>query len=308
MTETFDLAIIGGGPAGIAAGIYAARKKIKAVLITESFRGQSSVSSEIQNWLGDISVSGEELHKRFEKHLKFYSKDIAIKEKETVTSLKKDNNDIFTVITNKGEYQTKTILIATGSLRRKLQVKGAAEYEGKGITYCATCDAPMFGGMDVAVIGGGNSAFESATQLLAYAKSVTIIQRSEFRAEPVTIQKILSNPKVKGITNADLLEIKGEKFVQAIIYKNKITGKVTELPVQGIFVEIGSNPSVEFIKNGLVKLNDKEQIVIDHKTQKTNTSGIWAAGDCTDGHYRQNHIAVGDAVKAMEDIYKYLKK
>ena len=306
MNNIFDLIIVGGGPAGISAGIYAARKKIKTLLISEHLRGQSAVSGDIQNWIGEISISGEELHKRFEKHLKHYSQEVEIKEKETVTEITKTDN-IFNIKTNKGEYSAKTILITTGNVRRKLQMKGAAEYEGKGITYCATCDGPMFTDMDVVVIGGGNSAFEAASQLSAYTKSVTIIQRSDFRAEPIMVQKILANPKVTGITNVDLLEIKGDKFVTGLIYTDKSTGKTIELPTQGIFVEIGSNPSVDFIKNNLVKLNDKEEIIVDPKTQKTTTTGIWAAGDCTDGLYRQNNIAAGDGIKAVEDIYKYLK-
>ena len=306
METIFDLAIIGGGPAGVAAGVYSARKKIKAILITENFRGQSAVAGEIQNWIGTISISGEELAKNLENHLKSYSKDISIQEKETVTKITKDQ-DIFTIKTNKAEYQSKTILITTGSIRKKLQVKGAEEFEGKGITYCATCDAPMFGDADVAVIGGGNSAFEAVTQLLAYAKNITIIQRSEFRAEPIMVQKILSNPKVRGITNVDILEIKGDKFVNAIVYKDKKTGETINLPVAGIFVEIGANPSLDFMEHGLVKLNEREEVIIDAKNQKTGTTGIWAAGDCTDGLYKQNNIAVGDAVKALEDIYRYLK-
>jgi alkyl hydroperoxide reductase subunit F len=302
----YDLAIIGGGPAGAAAGVYAARKKIKTILITENFRGQSAVAGEIQNWIGTPSISGEELAKNLEKHVKSYAQDINLKEKETVTAITKTDS-LFTIKTTKGEYSTKTVLITTGSVRKKLQVKGAEEFEGKGITYCATCDAPMFGDLAVAVIGGGNSAFEAVSQLLSYAKSVTIMQRSEFRAEPIMVEKILNNPKVTGLTNIDLLEIKGNKFVTSILYKDKKTGKEKELPVSGIFVEIGSNPSVDFIKNGLVKLNEREEIITDAKTQKTLTPGIWAAGDCTDGLYRQNNIAVGDAIKAVEDIFKYLK-
>ncbi len=306
-TETiFDLAIIGGGPAGVAAGVYSARKKIKAILITENFRGQSAVSVEIQNWIGDISVSGEELHKKLENHIKSYSKDIDIKEKERVISVTREN-DIFIIKTDKEEFKSKTILITTGSIRKKIQIKGSEEFEGRGITYCATCDAPMFGGQDVAVIGGGNSAFEAATQLLAYANNIYIIQRSDFRAEPIMVQKLLSNPKVKGITNVDIMEIKGDKFVSSIVYKDKKTGEITDLPVAGIFVEIGANPSLDFLEHGLVKLNEKEEIIIDSKNQKTSTTGIWAAGDCTDGLYKQNNIAVGDAVKALEDIYRYLK-
>lgn len=302
----YDLAIIGGGPAGVAAGIYAARKKIKAIIITESFRGQSAVSDEIQNWIGEITISGNSLHKKLEDHLKSYSKDIDIHEKERVIAVTKAE-ERFVIKTNKNEYKTKTILITTGSIRKKLQVKGAEEYEGKGITYCATCDAPMYGGLDVAVIGGGNSAFEAVHQLLSYAKNISIIQRSEFRAEPIMVEKILANPNVKGITNVEILEIKGDKFVSSIIYKNKNTGEITDLPVAGIFVEIGANPSLDFLEHGLVKLNEKEEVMIDPKNQKTGTPGIWAAGDCTDGLYKQNNIAVGDAIKAVEDIYKFLK-
>lgn len=307
MESTYDLIIIGGGPAGVAAGIYAARKKIKAMLITENFKGQSAVSGEIQNWIGDIGVSGDELHKRFEKHLKHYKKDIEIKEAETVLKITK-HNEIFSIKTSKSEYKTKTALITTGSVRRKLPVKGAGEFENKGISYCATCDGPMFGDMDVVVIGGGNSAFETASQLAAYAKSVTILQRSDFRAEPIMMHRTLANPKIKGVNNIDLLEVKGDKFVKAIVYLDKKTNKTIELPVQGIFVEIGSNPSVKFIEEGIVKLNEKEEIVVDPKTQTTSTTGIWSAGDCTDGLYKQNGIAMGDAIKAIENIFSYLKK
>jgi len=305
--EPFELCIIGGGPAGVAAGVYAARKKIKAVLITEHFRNQSVVSDNIQNWIGTISISGEELAKNLEKHVKSYSKDIDIKEKEIVTELTKNTDGTFKVKTNKAEYSSKTVLVTSGSVRRKLKIKGAEQFDGKGITYCATCDAPMFTDMDVVVIGGGNSAFESASQLSAYAKSVTIIQRSDFRADPITIKNVLSNPKIRGISNVDLLEIKGDKFVTSLLYKDKDTGKEIELPTSGIFVEIGADPSIEYLKNGIIKLSEKEEIVVDPKTQKTSELGIWAAGDCTDGLYHQNNIAAGDAIKALEDIFKFLK-
>jgi len=307
LKSLYDLCIIGGGPAGVAAGVYAARKKISTVFITEHFRNQSVVSEDIQNWIGTISISGENLASNLEKHLKNYSDTINIKEKETVLDISKNSEGNFDIKTNKSEYTSKTILIASGSIRRKLKIKGAEEFEGKGITYCATCDAPMFGGMDVAVIGGGNSAFESAAQLLSYAKSVTILQRSDFRADPITIKKVLSDPRARALPNVDLLEIKGEQFVSGIVYKEKDSEEIKELPVQGIFVEIGSDPSVEFIQNGIVELNKSSQIIVDAKTQATNTPGIWAAGDCTDGLYHQNNISAGDAIKALEDIYKYLK-
>jgi alkyl hydroperoxide reductase subunit F len=303
----YDLVIIGGGPGGVAAGVYAARKKIKAVLITEDFRNQSVVSDNIQNWIGTISISGENLASSLENHLKAYSEDIDIKEKETVIELFKKEDGTFKIKTNKSEYDTKTVLIASGSIRRKLKIKGAEEFENKGITYCATCDAPMFSDMDVAVIGGGNSAFGSAMQISAYAKSVTILQRSDFRAEPTIIKTALSNPRIKAIPNVDLLEIKGDKFVKSILFKNKENVEEVELPVSGIFVEIGADPRVDYLKNSPVNLNEKKEVMVDSKHQTTSEKGIWAAGDCTDGLYRQNNIAAGDAIKALEDIYKYLK-
>lgn len=305
--EQYELTIIGGGPGGVAAGVYAARKKIKTLLITEHFRNQSAVSENIQNWIGTVSISGEDLAANLEKHIKSYSSDIDIKEKETVTELSKNTNGSFKIKTNKSQYSSKTVFVASGSVRRKLKVKGADEFNGKGITYCATCDGPMYSDMDVVVIGGGNSAFESASQLSAYAKSVTIIQRSDFKADPVTIKSVLSNPKVRGIPNVDLLEIKGDKFVSSLVYKDRDTEKEVELLVSGIFVEIGADPSVEYLKNGILKLNEKEEVIVDPRNQRTSETGVWSAGDCTDGLYKQNNVAAGDAIKAIEDIYKYLK-
>lgn len=303
----YELAIIGGGPAGVAAGVYAARKKIKTVFITETFESQSTVSENIQNWIGTISIKGEDLTKQLEKHLRAYAdENFEIKVKERVINISK-KGESFLIKTNKGEYESKTVLITTGSVRKKLTIKGADIFENKGITYCATCDAPLFSDMDLAVIGGGNSAFESAAQLLAYGKSVTILARSKFKADAITIEKVLNNQKVTAIENTELIEIKGDKFVNTLVYKDKNTGETKELNVTGIFVEIGSNPSVDFVKNGLVKLSQTNEIIIDPKTQKTSAEGIWAAGDCTDGLYKQNNIAVGDAIKALENIYNYLK-
>ena len=162
----YDLAIIGGGPAGVAAGVYAARKKIKTVFITDSFVSQSTVSENIQNWIGTVSIKGEDLTASLEKHLRAYAGDIVdIKTKEKAIEITK-TGDVFTVKTNVSEYQTKTVLITTGSVRKKLTIPGADKFENKGITYCATCDAPLFSDMDVAVIGGGNSAFDHARNRL----------------------------------------------------------------------------------------------------------------------------------------------
>jgi NADH-dependent peroxiredoxin subunit F len=302
----FDLAIIGGGPAGVAAGVYASRKRLKTVFITDGWGGQSIVSEDIQNWIGTPSISGGQLAKDLKKHLETYAGDVVIiKEGEYVGDVKKSDAG-FTIQTDKGSYEAKTVLVATGSMRRKLEVPGAKEFDNKGLTYCASCDGPLFAGMDVAVIGGGNAAFETAAQLLAYAKSVTLLNRSnEFKADPVTVEKVLSHPNMKAIKNVIPTEVKGDKFVSGFVYEDATTHKKTEIAVQGIFVEIGLIPNTGFIKN-LVPVNQYGQIVIDPRNQQTEVSGIWAAGDCADGMYHQNNIAAGDGVRALEDIYMHI--
>ncbi len=319
----YELIIIGGGPAGVAGAVYAARKQIKTALVVEDFGGQSVESNEIQNWVGTIAISGIDLAKKFKEHLKFYAGDnIFIKEGEKVNKIESisptennNQNNNFLVVTNKDTYKTKIILIATGSSRRKLDIPGAKELEGKGITYCASCDGPFFANKEVVVVGGGNAGFESAAQLLAYCKSVTLISRGEFRADPITIEKVLANPKMTALTNASPIEIKGGSidgqtgnFVKSLVYHRSAPfADDVEIKVDGVFVEIGHTPATSFVEN-LVEMDEFKHIKINCKTQQTNVKGIWAAGDCTDALYHQNNIAAGDAVKAVEDIYLELQK
>lgn len=304
----YDLAIIGGGPAGVAGGVYASRKKLKTVFITEEWGGQSIVSAEIQNWIGTKAISGEELAKNLREHLEHYAGDIVdIVGNDRVEKLEKSEN-IFRVTTKNGTtFNAKAVLICSGATRRRLEVKGADEFEHKGLTYCASCDGPLFAGQDVAVIGGGNAGFETAAQLLAYAKSVTLLHRSsEFKADPVTVEKVLQDPKMKALTNASTSEVRGDKFVSSLIYTDKAMDGSHELPVSGIFVEIGLIPATDFAQ-GLLELDPVKRIVVNPKNQQTSVPGIWAAGDCTDELYHQNNIAAGDAVKALEDIYVALR-
>ncbi len=302
----YDLAIIGGGPAGVGAGVYAARKKLKTIFITSNFESQSSVSPDIQNWIGTISISGQELANNFKSHLKKYSDGVVeIKEGETAQTVAREG-EFFTIKTNNGDYQAKTVLIASGSQRRKLDIPGSKEFENKGITYCASCDGPMFSDKDVVVIGGGNAGFETAAQLLAYTKSVTLLHRGpDFKADPITVEKVLKNPKMKALKNIETVEVKGEQFVKSIVYKNTGTGEITEQSTEGIFVEIGLVPNTGYLGD-LVELDQYKRVKIDPWTQKTNVSGIWAAGDCTNVLYHQNNIACGDGVRALEDIYLHL--
>ena len=304
---TYDLIIIGGGPAGCAGAVYAARKKLKTLLVTYTFGGQSTDSSDIQNWIGTISISGADLAKTLEAHTRAYAGDVLdIVEGENVTTTLKEG-DLFTITTDAGKsFSGKTILMTAGSGRRKLEIPGAAAFEHKGITYCASCDGLLFQGQDVAVIGGGNAGFETAAQLLAYTKSVTLINRSDtFRADEVTVEKVLSHPNMKAIKNADLVEVVGDKFVSGLTYKDITTGEVTTLPVTGIFVEIGQIPNTSMVKD-LVTMDEFGKVVVDPMTMRTSVPGVWAAGDCTNGLYHQNNIAAGDAVKALENIYFFI--
>jgi alkyl hydroperoxide reductase subunit F len=305
----YDVAIIGGGPAGVAAGVYAARKRLKTVFITKDFDGQSAVSLDIQNWIGTVTITGADLSKNLESHLRAYADNfIDIKKGEYVKNIQKNSgSDIssFKIITDKNAYDARTILITSGSRRRKLEVPGAAEFDNKGLTYCASCDGPLFADMDVAVVGGGNAAFDTAAQLLAYCSSVTLLSRSDFRADPATVSKTLENPKFKAFKNVDIVKVTGDKFVNGITYKNRDTGEETHLPVKGVFAEVGSLPNTDFVKD-VIKLDQYNHIVTDPRTQRTSVEGIWAAGDSTDGLYHQNNIAAGDAVKALEDLYLYL--
>jgi alkyl hydroperoxide reductase subunit F len=308
---TYDLIIIGGGPAGSAAAVYAARKRLQTLFIVSEWGGQSVVSEQIYNWIGTPSLSGNELALNFKKHvLANTGKSLEVQEGEKVVGIAK-NTEGFAVKTDghaegrtsNKEFISKTILIASGSGRRKLEAKNADRLEHKGLTYCASCDGPLFEGMEVAVIGGGNAGFETAAQLLAYCKSVTLLNRGNaFRADGIIVEKVLKNPKMKVIKNVDILEIQGEKFVEGIVFKDRTTGGQKELKVSGIFVEIGQIPNTDFVK-GLVPLDEIGRIKIDARSQKTEIPGIWAAGDCTNVLYHQNNIAAGDAVRALEDIY-----
>lgn len=303
-----DLVIIGGGPAGVAAGVYAARKQLKSHLVTYEFGGQSTVSTGIQNWIGTVEIPGLELAENLKKHLFAYKGDfVTVTEGDKVNGIEKKDGHYIVKTENGLALETKTVLMTAGSHRRQLGVPGADKFEHKGVTYCASCDGPMFSKQDVVVVGGGNAAFESASQLLAYCKSVTLLQRgAEYRADPSTVAAVLAHPNIKGYTNTEILSVEGDEFVTGLTYKDSLTGEVHSVPCTGVFVEIGALPSTEFLK-GIVELNKTGHVVTDPKTQRTSAPGIWAAGDCTDGLYHQNNIAVGDAVKALEDIYIAVK-
>jgi alkyl hydroperoxide reductase subunit F len=303
----YELIIVGGGPAGIAAGVYASRKQLRTLFITKDWGGQSTVSTDIQNWIGTPSLSGDALAKSLRNHLETYAGEhVTISDKALAHGIEKINNGFRVTLENGISHDTRALLIASGSRRRQLSVTGAAEFEHKGLTYCASCDGPLFAGQDVAVIGGGNAGFETAAQLLAYAKSVTLLQHgSAYKADPVTVEKVLAHPNMRGILGATTTEVFGSKFVEGLRYTDATGAEVT-LPIGGIFVEIGMLPNTDFVKS-VLPLDTYGRIEIDPWTQKTSVPGIWAAGDCTNVKYHQNNISAGDGVRALEDIYVTLR-
>ena len=304
----YELVIIGGGPGGVAAGIYAARKKIKTLLITDSFGGQSINSADIQNWVGTKSISGYDLAKAFEEHLRAQT-DIEIVDDDLVTAVTKRDDGTFSLATRNGKaYETKYILLAAGSRRRKLDVPGEKELDGHGVVYCTTCDAPLFGDKVTVVVGGGNSALEGVEDLLSYAKKIYLMVRSDvLKGDPVTQDKIKNNPKVQIMWNTVVTKIQGTDKVTGVRYKDLKTGEEKELALDGVFVEIGLIPNSDFVAD-LVQRDAFGAIIVDHKTQETSCPGIWAVGDVTDVLYKQNNISAGDAVKALLNIYDHVKK
>ena len=304
-----DLVIVGGGPAGAAAAIYAARKQLKTVFLTMEWGGQSAVSTEIQNWIGTPKIMGADLADNLRKHVEAYKGEFLEIRSPAETASLRTFDDHVEITTKKGEIiSASAILIASGAQRRKLEIPGATEFDQKGLTYCASCDGPLFAGQDVAVVGGGNAAFETSLQLLAYCKSVTLVNRSDkFRADEITVAAARAHPNMRILTNVEPVAVEGVQFVTGFKYRNVQTGEVATLPVAGIFVEIGLIPNSAWVGDTLQK-NAIGQIKVDARSQRASHPRAWAAGDITDGIYHQNNIAAGDAVKALEDIYMFLRK
>ncbi len=303
-----DLIIIGGGPAGVAGAVYAARKQLKTVLVAEELGGQSTVSEGIENWIGTPKIPGADLAKTFKTHLDAVKSDfVTVETGDRVTALSKTSEG-FAITTRSGKtYAAKAVLVASGAGRRKLAVPGADKFENKGVTYCASCDGPLFSSMDVVVVGGGNAGFETAAQLLAYTKSVTLIHRyQELKADPVTVEKVCAHPNMRLIKNAEPTEVLGEQFVTGLTYTDKTTGESHTLNATGIFVEAGVIPNTDFVGT-LLDMDEVKRVKVNPRNQRTSVEGVWAAGDCTDELYHQNNIAAGDGVKALEDIYLWVK-
>jgi thioredoxin reductase (NADPH) len=298
--KEYDVVIIGGGAAGLTAAIYTGRKDLKTVIITTDVGGQALLTDHIENYPGVDSISGPDLMLKFQSQAMKFGAEMVTGRVEKIT--KKGKN--FVVESSDGEtYNSKTVILASGKTPRKLGIPGEDKFMGKGVATCATCDAPLFRGKEVAVIGGGNSALEAVELLNSFATKIYLIhRRDEFSADEITINKVKKMKKVEIITNAKPLEIKGDKFVSGLVIDGE---EKRELKVGGVFVEIGYELDTQWLKE-MTKLNKKGEIEID-ASNNASTKGIFAAGDVSTVPYKQAVISAGEGAKAGLEAYKHIK-
>lgn len=305
----YDLIIIGASAAGCAASIYAARRNLNFKIISKDIGGEVLISGDIENYLGFAHTDGFELTNKFKEHLKSYN--IKVNENEvkkiTINNEKRTIGNIFTVITKDNEYKSKSVILATGSYPRKLNIKGEDNFKGKGITYCTVCDGPLFKDKITATIGGGNSGLESALMMERIASKVYLLEREDkLKGDNILIEKAESSNKIEIITGVEVIEIKGNSMVNAFKYKYIKTGEIKEINAEGIMIHIGLIPNSK-IAPDIVNKNEFNEILIDNYS-KTNVPGFFAAGDVTYIAYRQISIAAGQGACAALSAVDYLNK
>lgn len=303
--EQYDIIIIGAGPGGLTAGIYAGRQGTRNLIIDRDLAG--GIGREVpamENYPGYDIISGLELTEKMKEQA---IKNCELHEQENVLEITETNDDYrFTVRTDKDEYQSKTIILATGSSHRHLNVKGEEEFAGKGVSYCATCDGFFFNGRDVIMVGGGNSALQEAVYLNNLGANVTIVhRRDEFRAQK-HLQNLVEDENINVIYNATVEEIKGSMLVESVTLKDTKTGKLTEIPTNGVFISIGYNPHTELAEKLGVNLDQSGHIIVD-KEQKTNIDYVYAIGDVCVG-LKQWVVACGEGAVAATSAYTDIKQ
>lgn len=301
----YDLIIIGGGPAGITAGIYAGRQRLKTLLVTKQFGGQiGNKAVEIENWPGIPKIAGSDLINNFVEHLK--KQEVEIKFGE-VRKVEKENESFAVLLSENEKIEAKSVIVATGSDPRPLEVPGEKEFIGKGVSYCVTCDGPMFKEKTIAIIGGGNAGIEAGIFMANYAKKIYVLEfKEELNADERNKEEIKGSDKIKVITSAAVKEIRGDKFVKELLYEDLKEKETRKLDVEGLFVEIGNQPATSFVKE-LVDFNKRDEIEVEYETCRTKTKGLFAAGDVNTGVNKQIVTAAGEGCKAALSAYKYIK-
>lgn len=300
---TYDLLILGGGPAAMSAAVYAARKMMSCAMITKDFGGQVRETSEVENWLGFQNINAKDLADSFEEHVKSF--DIPVKLGTAITAITKQG-DTFAVSTDEGtSYHSHTVLLSTGKRHRPLNVPGEKKLVGKGLAYCATCDAPFFKKKKVVVAGGGNSAFTTVLDLLKVEASITVVNAIKgWQADTSLVERVKRAGTVRLLDSHEIVKIEGTDQVTGVVVKDRESGTEEHLAAHGIFVEIGLLPNSELVKN-LVELNEHGEVVVDCSSQ-TSIEGLYAAGDVTTVPHKQIVIAAGEGAKAALSAYDYL--
>ncbi len=284
------------------AGVYAARKQLDCLILTSDVGGQATWSSGIENYLGYVYITGAELVQKFEEHLKAFQITLEYAKAVCVDH----GNDAFTVVVEDGrEFAARAVIVATGKSPRLLGVPGEKEFQGRGVTYCSTCDGPIFAGMDVLVVGGGNSGLDSAVQLMKICPKVYLVEQdSRLHGDEILQKRIAEAGNVEVLTGTDVVQIHGDAFVNAVTLRSRDTGQTRVVEVKGVFVEIGLVPNTQFISN-LIALNKYGEIPVDCGA-RTGIPGLFAAGDVTDVPEKQIICAAGDGAKAALGAYSYL--
>lgn len=303
--ESWQLIIIGAGPAGLTAGIYAGRSGLKTLILDEKMAGgEASVTPWIENYPGFESISGPELAERMANHCRKFG--ATIKELEKVVSIDVEDQKK-RVQTDKATHSASALIVASGTHYRELQVPGEQGFRGKGVSYCAVCDGPFFKDKRVIVVGGGNSAVKSAIYLSNIASSVSLVhRRNELRADMIDVET-LNQLDVQLLWNSEIKEIRGNDFVDSVIVKNNETGGIIETKADGVFVQIGELPNSKFAEEAGVNVDEDGFIIVDSH-QRTNITGVFAAGDVTTGPVKQVGSAVGEAIIAATEAFLYVKR
>ena len=300
----YELIIVGGGPAGMTAAVYAARKRIDALLLTKDIGGQVLTTAGIENYMGYQFIEGPELMDKFEEQVKQFPLEQKIG--QGVVALSRLNAG-FEVRTDKGEsYQAKAVIIATGKRPRPLNVPGEEKLRGRGVTYCAICDGPLFAGQKVAVIGGGNSALEAADDMVKIAEYVYLVSLTPFTGDQILVDKVKDASKLTVFLEHEVVTIDGSNRVEGIAIRDMKSGEEKKLEVGGVFVEIGLIPNSE-LTQGIAKLNKLGEIEVNYANE-TGIPGLFAAGDVTNVPEKQIVVAAGEGAKAALQAQKYLQR
>lgn len=304
--EQLDLLIIGAGPAGLTAGIYGVRSGLKTLIIEEKMAGGTAADAPIiENYPGLGRVSGAELMQKIVEHCR--NLGVPINEFEKAVSLDL-NGEVKVIKTDKAVYFAKALIIASGTSYRELGVPGEKEFKGRGVSHCAVCDGPLFKGKRVLVVGGGNSAVATALYLAELASEVKVVHRKDaFRAQESLVKNLMDKRNVEVLWNTQLKEIRGEAFVTGVVLSDVMKGETWELPVNGVFVQVGETPNSQLAQEAGVAVDENGYIIIDIR-QRTNIPGVFAAGDVTNYPAKQVGAAVGQAITAALEAYGYIRR